>query len=78
MALYDQDGVEPEWPVFPFKMIFVPNPDLTPTDGDSQFYSQLIEGGSAEIPADTLLYTVFGKNGALESEEWFEIAEVFS
>ena len=26
MALYDQDGQEPEWPVFPFKMTFVPNP----------------------------------------------------
>ena len=78
MALWDQDGNEPDWPVFPFKMDFIPNPDLVATTGDSRFYSQMVEGGSAEIPADTLLYTVWGVNGALDSDEWYEIAEIYS
>ena len=78
MALYDQDGNEPDWPVFPFKMTFEANPDLVATVEGSRFYSQLVEGGSAEIPEDTLLYTVYGTNGALDSDEWFEIAEVYS
>ena len=78
MALYDQDGNEPDWPVFPFKMTFEANPDLVATVEGSRFYSQLVEGGSAEIPEDTLLYTVYGTNGALDSDEWYEIAEVYS
>ena len=79
MALWDQEGNEPDWPVFPFKMDFIPNPDLVATTGeDGRFYSQLSEGGSAEIPADTLLYTVWGVNGALDSDEWYEIAEIYS
>ena len=71
MALYDQDGNEPDWPVFPFKMTFEANPDLVATVEGSRFYSQLVEGGSAEIPEDTLLYTVYGTNGALDSDEWY-------
>ena len=60
-------------------MDFVPNPDLVATTGeDGRFYSQLAEGGTAEIPPDTLLYTVWGVNGALDSDEWYEIAEIYS
>ena len=62
MAEYDENGNKFEKPVFPFQLKYVANPALKPTDGNSRFYDQLIHDGSAEIPDNTLLYTVYGKN----------------
>ena len=78
MAQYDQTGKEAQNPYFPFQLKFVPSADLTPTNGDSRFYKQLVDGGPAEIGDDVLLYTVYGKNTPRANEEWIEVAELYS
>lgn len=59
---------------------FVANPNLTPTNGNSRFYDQMIQGGNAEITAGELLYKVYAKNTpkATTVEDWFQIGEIKS
>jgi hypothetical protein len=58
----------------------VANSALTATDDSSRFYDQLIEGGRAAIPTNTLLYTVYAMNspGIEVPEDWFEIGTIES
>ena len=78
LAKYDQDGEEETAPHFPWSLRFEANPYLVPTHGNSRFYQQMIKGGDAEIPPNTLLYDVHAKNSALEDAEEFLIGSVWS
>ena len=38
----------------------------------------MVEGGRAEIPANALLYEVYGKDTAFPEEEYFKIGEILT
>ena len=63
---------------FPWKLIFKANTELTPTDNSSRFFTQMIQGGRAEIPPGSVIYEVWATEGALPDEEPFKLGEIRS
>ena len=51
---------------------------MIPTNGDSRFFDQLVEGGRAEIPEDFLLYEVYGRDSDLPEDEWEKIGSIYT
>ena len=63
-------------PVFPYNLKFVANTALTPTTNEDRFFNQLIEGGTAEIPENILLYEVYGRESPLAEDDYVKIGEI--
>ena len=60
MALWTQEGVKVDSPVFPYSIRYEPNPALS--YGDDLQYTKTVFERISEVPADTLLYTVWARD----------------